>query len=470
MIESLQNIYIYISFFCFTYWSIMINTICISGKIVPTNCLWVGNIPIDMKRRDLEQAFTRYGQIKSFDYSNGDPIAIVSYNEIEDAIKARGKMTGVTEIIEGRKVRTESDQSDSSRRAGLRIDYLDRPTARRFVIVRPQDNTIKRRTSQSTSVSSASSVRSSKDRVRSISNDDQPDNKISKRQSRSPSASPPPPPPPPPSKRRSLSPPTAGHTFYGPFGSYFSSDETTNINNISDLITFCEKLNSSSIKTNPNFSTVYPVQFILKSHAYDARMHFLAGNPQLANKILGQRGDQKTKPTELKVTQRLRLDQHKLEDLEKKLRNNISSISSKSHINGQSSNTSLANQTKFAVLITSPITRGSNEYQRKSNGKTNSSDENDDRLQTKDDDDESSLSRLISYLAVKEAAGVITVPFDNDHETAALNIFPPCQFSKKFLRVICPSMSFSNGPRTPPSRPTTTINDEHLMVVIVHND
>ncbi len=91
----------------------------ISGKIVPTNCLWVGNISMDMKRRDLEQAFSRYGQIKSFDYANGDPIAIVSYNEIEDAIKARGKMTGVTEIVDGKKVRTESGQSDSSRRGKI---------------------------------------------------------------------------------------------------------------------------------------------------------------------------------------------------------------------------------------------------------------------------------------------------------------------------------------------------------------
>ena len=87
-----------------------------SGKIVPTNCLWVGNIPIDMKRRDLEQAFSRYGQVKSLDYTNGEPIAIVSYNEIEDAIKARGKMTGVTQFIDGKKVRADSGQSDSSRR------------------------------------------------------------------------------------------------------------------------------------------------------------------------------------------------------------------------------------------------------------------------------------------------------------------------------------------------------------------
>ena len=58
----------------------------------------------------------------------------------------------------------------------------------------------------------------------------------------------------------------------------------------------------------------------------------------------------------------------------------------------------------------------------------------------------------------------------HDHENALLHVFPPCQLSKKILRVICPSIGFSNGPRTPPSRPTTSINDEHLMVVIVHNE
>jgi hypothetical protein len=304
--------------------------------------------------------------------------------------------------------------------AGLRIDYLDRPTARRFVIVRPQDNTTKRRTSRSSSASSASSTHSgsSKGRVRSVSNDDPPEtttNKISKRQSHSRSPSPPP------TKRRSLSPPVVGHTFYGPYGSYLSPDDTTNINNISDLMTLCEKLNVSASKTNAG--TAYSVQFILKSHAYDARMHFLAGSPNIANAVLGKfyqniclflkifilSGQPSNNKTELKVTQRLRLDQHKLDDLEKKLRTSVTNALSNTNLNGQSTptggrkQTNPVNQTKFAILITSPKTS-----QRKSNGKANSpnhplsSDENDDRSQAKTDaeaDDESSLSRLISYLA-----------------------------------------------------------------------
>ncbi|CAF4791817.1 unnamed protein product, partial [Rotaria magnacalcarata] len=45
-------------------------------------------------------------------------------------------------------------------------------------------------------------------------------------------------------------------------------------------------------------------------------MYFLAGNPNLAKAVLGQPGDHKDKKTELKVTQRLRLDQHKFEELD----------------------------------------------------------------------------------------------------------------------------------------------------------
>ena len=69
----------------------------------------------------------------------------------------------------------------------------------------------------------------------------------------------------------------------------------------------------------------------------------------------------------------------------------------------------------------------------------------------------------------KEAAGVIAIPFHPTYanensprqETALLHIFPPCQFSKKVLKSICPSITFSSTP---------SINDEHLMVIIVHCD
>ena len=51
----------------------------------------------------------------------------------------------------------------------------------------------------------------------------------------------------------------------------------------------CEQLNSSATESNTALATVYPVQFILKSHAYDARLHFLAGSPTLASLLLGNK-------------------------------------------------------------------------------------------------------------------------------------------------------------------------------------
>ena len=350
---------------------------------------------MDVTRRDLEEAFARYGQFKSFDYATGDPAAIVTYNDIEEAIKARAKLTGVTQIADGRKVRSESSQSDSSRRgknresifdqattcsslhpAGLRIDYLDRPTARRFVIVRPQDNTSKRRSSSTSSKGRPRSI--SPDEHREKDNDEDLKRVSSVSRSPSPVAV---------RKQRSPSPPVPGRSFHGPLGSYLSSNETSDITSIDELIILCEKLNERS-------PTVYPVQFFLKSHAYPTRMHFLAGNPTLTNQILGKHsrlssrvlirrsfdlgppGDEK----KLKLTQRLRLDQHRLDDLEKKLRSSVSTALGSRKPN-------IANLTRFSILVTS--TKAHDE-QWKSNGKMES---------PRDENDESSLSRFISYLA-----------------------------------------------------------------------
>lgn len=78
----------------------------------------------------------------------------------------------------------------------------------------------------------------------------------------------------------------------------------------------------------------------------------------------------------------------------------------------------------------------------------------------------------------KEAAGVISAPFHPtyqiDHssrqEIAVIHIFPPCQLSKKILKVICPSINFSNELNTSPIQPSAKAHDEHLMVIIVHNE
>ena len=110
---------------------------------------------------------------------------------------------------------------------------------------------------------------------------------------------------------------------------------------------------------------------------------------------LGQPGDHTSDRTELKVTQRLGLDRHKLDDLEKKLRASVTSSNSRK--------TTAASQMKFAVLITSPTTITPNEdehpssTERKSNGRSHSSGH---RASSPNEDDEgSSLAQFIAYLA-----------------------------------------------------------------------
>ena len=185
---------------------------------------------------------------------------------------------------------------------GLRIDYLDRPIARRLVNPRLAQKSITRQQSRSPSHHS-SPASSTEHRERSLFNHSNPDQALEnpsdeqikiETHSRSPT---------PPiansiKQRRSTEhsetapitiepPPIAGRTFYSPLGSYLSDNDVVNVTNIHELMILCEQLNASATRSNTALSTVYPVQFILKSTAYDARMHFLAGSPTLASILLG---------------------------------------------------------------------------------------------------------------------------------------------------------------------------------------
>jgi hypothetical protein len=148
--------------------------------------------------------------------------------------------------------------------------------------------------------------------------------------------------------------------------------------------------------------------------------------------LIGQPGDLIAAKTELKITQRLRLDQYKLEDLERKLRTSVTNAlvmnNNIPHINangpvpiGPRKSFTAANQTKFVILISSPkihIETSGSVVQQTSNEKVKNevttpprTNEDEDHLELKkepvednaensDEEDESSLSRLISYLAV----------------------------------------------------------------------
>ncbi len=152
---------------------------------------------------------------------------------------------------------------------------------------------------------------------------------------------------------------------------------------------------------------------------------------------LGQPGDLIAAKTELKIAQRLRLDQQKLEDLERKIRNSVTNAvtitgnNSHANTNGHLLNglpsisnrkqLNVANQTKFAILVglskvLNPIqSPHSTEHQPSTsivktempspshfNGNDTHIEVKKEKVDTDDNDgendDESSLSRLIAYL------------------------------------------------------------------------
>merc|ERR1712226_1218357 len=126
--------------------------------------------------------------------------------------------------------------------------------------------------------------------------------------------------------------------------------------------------------------------------------------------------DEQDKPY-LKITQRLRLDQAKLDDVSKRI----------------SSSTSHAIFLALAASSGSvPVTDGAEVQSRP-------------------------LRNLVSYLKQKEAAGVISMNYKEDSEMTqgVLYCFPPCAYSMDLLRREAPNVIDESN------------KDDHLLVVVV---
>lgn len=116
----------------------------------------------------------------------------------------------------------------------------------------------------------------------------------------------------------------------------------------------------------------------------------------------------------LRITQRLRLDQPKLEDVQKR----ISSSSAHAIFLGLAGSTS-------SVHI------------------------DDASVQTRP------LRNLVSYLKQKEAAGVISLLNKETEATGVLYAFPPCDFSSELLKKTCHGVS------------EEALKEDHLVIVVV---
>ncbi|XP_010879808.2 RNA-binding protein 15-like [Esox lucius] len=135
---------------------------------------------------------------------------------------------------------------------------------------------------------------------------------------------------------------------------------------------------------------------LLKNSSFPTSMHLLEGDLAVAAGLLveGSTGGQ---VSQLKITQRLRLDQPKLDEVARRIKT--------------------AGASGYAVLLAVP---GSSEEGPQDVGSSS----------------ERPLKNLVSYLKQKQAAGVISLPVGGGRDkdgAGVLHAFPPCDFSQQFL-------------------------------------
>ncbi|XP_010900715.1 RNA-binding protein 15 [Esox lucius] len=137
---------------------------------------------------------------------------------------------------------------------------------------------------------------------------------------------------------------------------------------------------------------------LLKNSNFPANMHLLEGHQGVAKDLLTD-GATGRPVGELKITQRLRLDQPKLDEVSRRIK--------------------AAGPAGYAVLLAVPGSGGED------------ASATDPAIST-----QRPLRNLVSYLKQKQAAGVISLPVggsrDKEHQ-GVLHAFPPCEFSQQFI-------------------------------------
>ncbi|KAF6736494.1 putative RNA-binding protein 15 [Oryzias melastigma] len=148
-------------------------------------------------------------------------------------------------------------------------------------------------------------------------------------------------------------------------------------------------------QTNPDgqkLSQAWEGVLLLKNSSFPTSLHLLEGDMKLASSLLVD-GAAGGKVSQLKISQRLRLDQPKLDEVSRRIK--------------------AASSGGYSILLAVP-------------GKSADGDGN---------STERPLKNLVSYLKQKEAAGIISLPVSGggrDH-AGVLHAFPPCPFSQQFL-------------------------------------
>uniref|UniRef100_A0A8C2XS83 SPOC domain-containing protein n=1 Tax=Cyclopterus lumpus TaxID=8103 RepID=A0A8C2XS83_CYCLU len=166
-----------------------------------------------------------------------------------------------------------------------------------------------------------------------------------------------------------------------------------------------------------DLSQVWQGVLLLKNSSFPTSLHLLEGDMAVATSLLLQ-ASTGGQASQLKISQRLRLDQPKIDEVSRRIK--------------------AASSSGYAILLAVP-------------GKCE-----DEGIQDANSSAERPLKNLVSYLKQKEAAGIISLPVggsrDKDHG-GVLHCFPPCEFSQQFVNASAKAFAKSE--------------DDYMVMVII---
>ncbi|KAM6237140.1 RNA-binding protein 15 [Porphyrio hochstetteri] len=151
----------------------------------------------------------------------------------------------------------------------------------------------------------------------------------------------------------------------------------------------------------PKLCLAWQGMLLLKNSNFPSNMHLLQGDLGVASSLLVE-GATGGKVAQLKITQRLRLDQPKLDEVNRRIK--------------------VAGPNGYAILLAVPGASDGRSTAGAAEATTTST--------------QRPLRNLVSYLKQKQAAGVISLPVGGNKDkenSGVLHAFPPCDFSQQFL-------------------------------------
>ena len=175
------------------------------------------------------------------------------------------------------------------------------------------------------------------------------------------------------------------------------------------------------------FAVAWRGSLILKNSSFPVRLHLIGGNPEIVEVLLRNVPGNSAPNTVLRISQRLRLDQPKLEEVSKRM--------------------NTAGASGYCMLLALPGVHGG---------------EPPLDTETNTPTQQRPLRNLVTYLKQKQAAGVVNListsnlsPTNIKDEGGVLHAFPPCQYSHDQLLKIAPHLG------------QEAFNEDHLVVVVI---